>query len=604
MPSPTANYYKQRLYQAANKAGQAASSARQFVSGAANAFTNPVPFAPVAPVIAPVNRFASSGNNSSGSGVVGDGEYKMFTRAELNDLYGNKSGKRTSSFMNTNFFSLGEGPIEHIIMMFQLYIALSAALSRLSMNAASMSASFLFGNETLINLFSIFLENALNLILNRNVADMSLDQLHQSLEMNRPKLQEMSALLINEISALALGLSDVCSKIATQWVADVLPGLLKSSAIGASSAAEAGINAATMGAFGELVEIFSTAAATVGGMMKIMKGLQSNIGNFSEVYGKVSNAYDGIIKLKELFSKPPSEILAAASDAAASATAAVIPQAAQKIADRAVNALTNAGNPYLSAPAALNSTPGASLGAALGSSFKSLIGNAADKGVNYLANAGLDAANKLSTNVANKGVELGLKGLRGVANAIKGEAAIPQPQSPPPSESSILSLANKIKENFGTVKEMARKFGITVTGLSDLAEKIRTNSQLAAFLAKRLGMTITGLQGSMLTRLADELEGMSGNPENASVRRAKFIGQQVVRPVATGLKNVSNYLDKKSGGSNGGSNGRDKNKMKSRKYLKNKKHLKRYMSNLRRKTAKKELDLLKGIRDFKSMISL
>ena len=464
------------------------------------------------------------------------------------------------------------------------------------MNAASMSASFLFGNETLINLFSIFLENALNLILNRNVADMSLDQLHESLEMNRPKLQEMSALLINEISALALGLSDVCSKIATQWVADVLPGLLKSSAIGASSAAEAGINAATMGAFGELVEIFSTAAATVGGMMKIMKGLQSNIGNFSEVYGKVSNAYDGIIKLKELFSKPPSEILAAASDAAASATAAVIPQAAQKIADRAVNALTNAGNPYLSAPAALNSTPGA----ALGSSFKSLIGNAADKGVNYLANAGLDAANKLSTNVANKGVELGLKGLRGVANAIKGEAAIPQPQSPPPSESSILSLANKIKENFGTVKEMARKFGITVTGLSDLAEKIRTNSQLAAFLAKRLGMTITGLQGSMLTRLADELEGMSGNPENASVRRAKFIGQQVVRPVATGLKNVSNYLDKKSGGSNG----RDKNKMKSRKYLKNKKHLKRYMSNLRRKTAKKELDLLKGIRDFKSMISL
>ena len=210
MTSP-ADYYRQKIYQAANKAGQAASNARQFVSGAANAFTNPNPNASN-PVKA--NRFASSGNNGSGSGVASDGEYKMFTRAELNNLYGNGSG-RGSSFMNTNFFSLGEGPIEHIIMMFQLYIALIAALSRLSMNAASMSASFLFGNETLINLFSIFLENALNLILNRNVANMSLDDLHKSLVDNKPKLQQMSALLINEMSALALGLRDVCSKIAS-----------------------------------------------------------------------------------------------------------------------------------------------------------------------------------------------------------------------------------------------------------------------------------------------------------------------------------------------------------------------------------------------------
>jgi hypothetical protein len=44
--------------------------------------------------------------------------------------------------------------------------------------------------------------------------------------------------------------------------------------------------------------------------------------------------------------------------------------------------------------------------------------------------------------------------------------------------------------------------------------------------------------------------------------------------------------------------------MKYKNKNKNKKHFKRYMSNLRRKTAKKELDLLNGIRDFKSMISL
>ena len=606
-----------------NRINQAAVQAKQFVSGAAgsvvgavNAFTNPNAnnnyYAASNPVKA--NRFASSGNNGSGSGVVDDGEYKIFTRDQLNKLYGNQQKRGFSfSFMNTDFFNLGEGPIEHMIMMFQLYIALIAALGRLSMNAASMSTSFIFGNETLINIFSIFLENALNLILNRNVADMSLEQLHQSLVENKPKLQQMSALLIKEITELALGLSDVCSKIATSWVTDVLPGLLKSSIIGASSAAEAGINAATMGAFGELVEIFSTGAATIAGMMKIIKGFQSNYGNFSEAYGKVSNAYDGIIKLKELFSKPPSEIVAAATKAA-------IPEAANAIAEKVVDRLSSPGNPNLPGSAA-------GLGASPSTSFKSLVSNATDKGVNYLANAGLDAA----TNVATKG----LRGLKVVANAIrgKGKAEVqpstitsepPPPafdpskvmgmgsppannsgdKAAPPSESSIRNLANKIKENFGTVKEMARKFGITVTGLSDLAEKIRTNSKLALFLAQRFGMTVTKIQASMLTRLADEIKD-SGDPESSSVRRLNFVAKNI-RPIATGLNKVSTHLDNASNFiyKKGGSKSRGKNKMKSRKYLKNKKHFKKYMSNLRRKTAKKELDLLNGIRDFKSIISL
>ena len=606
-----------------NRINQAAVQAKQFVSGAAgsvvgavNAFTNPNAnnnyYAASNPVKA--NRFASSGNNGSGSGVVDDGEYKIFTRDQLNKLYGNQQKRGFSfSFMNTDFFNLGEGPIEHMIMMFQLYIALIAALGRLSMNAASMSTSFIFGNETLINIFSIFLENALNLILNRNVADMSLEQLHQSLVENKPKLQQMSALLIKEITELALGLSDVCSKIATSWVTDVLPGLLKSSIIGASSAAEAGINATTMGAFGELVEIFSTGAATIAGMMKIIKGFQSNYGNFSEAYGKVSNAYDGIIKLKELFSKPPSEIVAAATKAA-------IPEAANAIAEKVVDRLSSPGNPNLPGSAA-------GLGASPSTSFKSLVSNATDKGVNYLANAGLDAA----TNVATKG----LRGLKVVANAIrgKGKAEVqpstitsepPPPaydpskvmgmgsppannsgdKAAPPSESSIRNLANKIKENFGTVKDIASKFGITVTGLSDLAEKIRTNSKLALFLAQRFGMTVTKIQASMLTRLADEIKD-SGDPENATVRGLTFV-EKNIRPIATGLNKVSTHLDNASNFiyKKGGSKRRGKNKMKSRKYLKNKKHFKKYMSNLRRKTAKKELDLLNGIRDFKSMISL
>jgi len=104
----------------------------------------------------------------------------------------------------------------------------------------------------------------------------------------------------------------------------------------------------------------------------------------------------------------------------------------------------------------------------------------------------------------------------------------------------------------------------------------------------------------MLTRLADEIKD-SGDPKNATVRGLNFV-EKNIRPVAAGLGNVSRHLDEASKSIyNGGSKSRDKNKMKSRKYLKNKKHLKRYMSNLRRKTAKKELDLLNGIRDLKSM---
>jgi len=424
--------YKQKIYQAANTAGRAASSAKQFVSGAANAAVK-------------VPQFASSGS----SGIVSsDGEYKMYTRDKLDQLYGNPQ-KRGNSFMNTNFLSLGEGPIEHIIMMFQLYIALIAALSRLIENAASRGMSFIFGNETLINLFSIFLENALNLIVNRKVADMSLDDLHKSLELNKPKLQQMSALLINEVATLAEGLSSVCSRIATDWATNVLPGLLQSSAIAASSAAEAGLNAATMGAFGEVIEIFSSAAATVAGIMKIIKGLASNFENFSEAYNKVSNAYNQIVKLKDIFSQSPSDIAAGLRDAAASATTAVIPQAAQNIANRAVDALTSIGNPYLNV-----SSPS--------TTFDNIVNTGVNKGVSYLQSVGT--------------------GLKGIKNKIINN--VYQPPNP-----------------------------------------------------------------------------------------------------ATAIK---------------GGNRRRKNN----KSIRNKKHYKKYMYHLRRKTAKKELDLLKGIRDFKSMISL
>ena len=548
---------RNQMNQAAFKARQAASNAKQFVSGAAgsvsgavNSFINPN-----AAAVKP-NRFASSGSkgSGSGSGIVGDGGYPIYTRAQLNELYGNNSGKRTSSFMNTNFLSLGEGPVDHMIMMFQLYIALIAALSRLSMNAASMSASLLFGNEALINLFSVFLENALNIILNRKVADMSFDELHQSLKDNQPKLEKMSALLINAMSTLAVGLSDICSKIATEWVAKVLPGLLQSSAKGVASAAKAGLAVATVGASDEVLDIISTSASTVGLIVKTIQGLASSAGDFSKALTTVQDAYKKLMELKDLFSKSPSEIAEAMRDAAVSATAAAIPQSAKDFANTLTSkALDLKRNPFVKVSLGFgqNGEPSSSASPPSASS----------------------------------------------------SASPPSSELTPPSESSIHNLASKIKENFGTVKDIASKFGINVTGLSDLAEKIRTNSKLALFLAQRFGMTVTRIQGSMLTRLADEIKD-SGDPENSTVRRLNFV-EKNIRPIAAGLNKVSDRFDKASNFIyKAGSKSRGKNKMKSRKYLKNKKHFKRYMSNLRRKTAKKELDLLNGIRDFKSMIHL
>jgi hypothetical protein len=69
------------------------------------------------------------------------------------------------------------------------------------------------------------------------------------------------------------------------------------------------------------------------------------------------------------------------------------------------------------------------------------------------------------------------------------------------------------------------------------------------------------------------------------------------RLVQTYVKHV--YQPKNAAAAAVGGNRRYKNKS-----IKNKKYFKKYMSTLRRKTEKKELDLLNGIRDLKTMISL
>ena len=579
MQPPIADFYRQKIYQAANKAGQAASSARQFVSGAANAFTNPTSFASSGYPVARVNRFASSGSSGSGSGIPSDGEYKMFTRAELNDLYGNQKQKRGFSLMNTNFLSLGNGAIEHIIMMVQLYIALIAALSRLSMNTASMSASFLFGNETLINLFSIFLENALNLILNRKVADMSLDDLHKSLKDNQPKLQQMSALLINALSALAVGLSSVCSKIVKDWVESVLPGLLKSSAKGAASAAKAGLNVATVGASDEILDILAAAVNIAGGMIKVLMGLEKNVENFSEAFKTVKNAYDELKNLKDLFGKPPSEIANAMRGIATTATAAVIPEALQNTA----NSLTttafeglNRRNTYLDTDtgAATDATGIVSIPSPLpaginpSTTFKDLVGIG-----------------------VNRGVDAGIAGLRNFGSKIKGAAnTFSNFLTTPKGETVTDSTGTPIKTTLWN-RISKSLFDSAMNKIKNSGKYGDVNQTIVEYVLRNPDILIPFLPvpyniAAVAFRLVQTYLRHVRKPNNGTTPAAT--------PAATPATRSRPFLRLK-----GGSIIRNK----SMKY-KNKKHLKRYMSNLRRKTEKKELQLLNGIRDLKSIASL
>ena len=468
--------------------------------------------------------------------TVNDGGVAIYTRQQLDDLY-KKNAKRG---WNSDGDNDNAGYFDKLFFMFQLYIAFIHAL----MNTANMGASFIFGNQTLQNLFSIFLESVLSMILKTNVGDLTPEQLRDLLEKNRPVIKQVSAILINEASNLLLGLSDVCSKIAMDWIQKILPGLVKSAAIGVPSALEAAIPP-----LGEVVEIVNTGLALMASFMKIVGGLQRNYDNVSQGYGHVKDAYGALQKVKDLLNQSPEDMLK-------SATAAVVTPVVTAAANTALNRVLSP-NPYLNASPPPSPSP-------------------------------------QPQQPQQQQPQQPQQQQPQQPQQEQQQEQQEQSQSPP-SESMIRNLANKIKEKFGFVKAIVKSIGINVTGLSDLAQKIRTNSKLAVFLAKRLGMTITGLQGSMLTRLADEMEHVAGQPELPSVKGIKLVGKNIVRPVASGLNNLSRRLDEMSGGSS------RKMKMKSRKYSKNPQQFNKYISNLRRKTAKKEMQLLNSIRELKSI---
>lgn len=256
--------------------------------------------------------------------AIGDGGVVEYTRQQLDDLY-KKNAKRSwnSDGNNTGYF-------DKLFFMFQLYIAFIYAL----MNAANMGASFVFGNQTLQNLFSVFLESVLSMILKTNVSDLTPEQLRDLLEKNRPVIQQISAILINEASNLLVGLSDVCSKIAMDWVQNILPGLVKSAAIGIPSALEAAIPP-----LGEVVEIVNTGLALMASFMKMVGALERNFDNVSQGYSHVKDAYASLQKVKDLLSQSPSDILKSATSAVVTPA---VTAAAQSALDQALSP-----NPYL-----------------------------------------------------------------------------------------------------------------------------------------------------------------------------------------------------------------------------------------------------------------
>jgi hypothetical protein len=236
--------------------------------------------------VAPINKVeaTTTTNYDDEDGVV------KYTRDGLDQLIKQRSGLKLSTNDTSN-----DGYFNNLLFMFQIYIAFINALT----NTANMSASVIFGNLTLQEAFSEFLVNVLNMVLKTDVANLTPEQLRDLLEQNRPVLQQISGIIIDEASRLLVGLSDVCKQIAMDWIQNVLPGLVKSAAIGVPSAVEAAIPP-----LGEVVEIVDTVVALLGSFMKVVGGVQRNTDNISQGVGLVENAYKSLQDIQNLLTNP------------------------------------------------------------------------------------------------------------------------------------------------------------------------------------------------------------------------------------------------------------------------------------------------------------
>ena len=483
-----------------------------------------------------------------------NGKLVKYTRQQVEDLY-KKNTNNSSDKGNDG----GGDYFGKLFFTFQLYIAFINAL----MNAASKSVSMIFDNQPLQNVFSMFLVNALNIILKTNVSNLTPEQLRDLLEKNRPVLRQIAAIIIDEASKLLVGLSEVLKKLAMDWIENIFPGLVKSAAISIPNAVEAAIPP-----LGELVEIITFIVGILGSFVKMVDALLKNYNYVSEGYRHVKEALDSLQKIKDLLSQSPRKLIESATTAAFNPVATKMAQFAQT----GINQVLTP-NEYLKPSAPPEETE---------------------------EELRLGSAPRLEDLQDSQPTGLGL----GLGLGLKPSAPPLDEDDSQPSESSIRNLANKIKEKFNDIKKLLKDtFGINISGPSELAQKIRTNSTLAVYLAKRFGMAVTNLQSNMITRLANELS--SGNPDEVS--------EKVLRPIAKGLKDVSKDFDKSSQsiyktdyfnqGSRGGGSRRRRRQATTtrRKYLKDPKQFNRYISKLRKKTAKKELELLKSIQEIKNM---
>ena len=481
-----------------------------------------------------------AGDDSGGGSVV------KYTRQQFDDLY-----KKNANRQSMNDDNGGDGYFDKLFFMFQLYIAFINAL----MNAANMSASVIFGNKSLQNLFSIFLVNVLNMILKTDVGNLTPEQLRDLLEKNRPVLQQISGIIIDEASQLLVGLSDVCKKIAMDWIENVVPGLVKSAAIGIPSALEAAIPP-----LGEVVEIVNTGLALMASFMKMVGAFQRNFDTVSQGYGHVKGAYDSLQKVRDLLGKDPGEIVKTATSAVASPVADGM---AQKF----------FGN--MLQPAAKT--------AELSNATSSALENVASEGVNRAASA--------MRNVASEGVNRAASAMRNRASegVNRAASAVSNLLLTPNGSAVIDSTGTPITSSFWN-RSWKRLFDAAVEKLKQskvAMDKIRLNSGFGNDASgKPLASSIIV---DYIFKHPDILIPFLPAPYNIA---------------AVAIRLVQTYIErmrKQSAATSGGGGGGGSDRMKNRKYLKNTKHFNRYISNLRKKTAKKELELMKSIREFKSI---
>jgi hypothetical protein len=483
----------------------------------------------------------------------GDGALVKYTRKEFDDLY--KTNIKRSSHMEMGG---NEGYFDRFFFMFQLYIAFINAL----MNATNMSASIIFGNRSLQNVFSIFLVNVLNMTLKTNVSELTPEQLRDLLEKNRPILQQISKIIIDEASQLLVGLSNVVSKIAMDWVQNVLPGLVKSAAVGVPSAIEAGIPP-----LGELVEIINTGMALMASFMKVVGGVQRNMDTVSEGYSHVKNAYSSLQKIKDLLGMDPAEIVKTATSAVVTPT---LNNAAQNFLKSVSEMSTNLSPETDTQPEAAPIVSAAPV-TSLTNDVKEVYNKAKNAGINAMKNVAKQGLNRVSTAISNLVTPSGT-----TVTDSNGQPVTTSFWNR--SWKGLFDTAiKKLKESKETMDKIRLSTG------NDKNGRPLPSTVIMEYVVKHPDILIPFLP-------------VPYNVAAIAFRLIQTYIQRIGEQKAAAIPATSG-----GGGCGGGGCGGGLTRMKSRKYLKNTKHFNRYISNLRKKTAKKEQELINSIQELKSI---